>query len=447
MGLPMPSCAYFCLSTLLLFVGMVCLMCKSKKRRRNSDGTLVVGFIHPDLGIGGAERLVVDAAVGLLSAGHHVVMYTSHHDPSHCFVETKDGTVEVVVAGDWMPRHIKGKGHVLFATLRSIWLTFYCILAAPPVDAYIVDQVSVPLLLLRCLSCMPTLFYCHFPDKLCDATLNTERSALRKAYRLVFDTIEEVCLRCATVIVFNSRFTKLTTLTTFPSITASISANDVLYPPMNWSKLDTRPPGSSSRLDGLTGKHVILSINRFESKKNVRLALDAFDEALEQLEPAMRDDCRLVLAGGYDERLVDNVKCLKELKEAAERSRWGKQVVFITSFSEYEKYVLLHEARLLLYTPTGEHFGIVPLEAMYCGMPVVAVNSAGPLETVVHGETGFLEEPTKAAFSKALLTLLNDPALTGHMRATAPDHVKGKFSLHAFTTSLTQHLNSIVGAS
>jgi hypothetical protein len=41
--------------------------------------------------LGGAERLVVDAAVGLQEAGHQVTIYTNHHDPSHCFEETRDG--------------------------------------------------------------------------------------------------------------------------------------------------------------------------------------------------------------------------------------------------------------------------------------------------------------------------------------------------------------------
>jgi alpha-1,3/alpha-1,6-mannosyltransferase len=41
--------------------------------------------------VGGAERLVVDAALGLQEAGHGVSIYTSHHDPAHCFDETRDG--------------------------------------------------------------------------------------------------------------------------------------------------------------------------------------------------------------------------------------------------------------------------------------------------------------------------------------------------------------------
>ena len=48
-------------------------------------------FIHPDLGIGGAERLIIDAAVGLQKLGNTVTIFTSHCDPKHCFEEARDG--------------------------------------------------------------------------------------------------------------------------------------------------------------------------------------------------------------------------------------------------------------------------------------------------------------------------------------------------------------------
>ena len=54
-----------------------------------------MAFVHPDLGIGGAERLVVDAAVGLQTLGHKIVVYTSHHDPGHCFEETRNGLLKI----------------------------------------------------------------------------------------------------------------------------------------------------------------------------------------------------------------------------------------------------------------------------------------------------------------------------------------------------------------
>lgn len=52
-------------------------------------------FFHPDLGIGGAERLIIDVAVGLQELGHKVTIFTSHCDPNHCFDEARDGTAPI----------------------------------------------------------------------------------------------------------------------------------------------------------------------------------------------------------------------------------------------------------------------------------------------------------------------------------------------------------------
>lgn len=77
--------------------------------RNNNNKKLRIAFVHPDLGIGGAERLVVDAAIGLQNAGHEVVMFTSHHDPTHCFEETRNGTLDVRVRGDFLPNLSTGR--------------------------------------------------------------------------------------------------------------------------------------------------------------------------------------------------------------------------------------------------------------------------------------------------------------------------------------------------
>lgn len=55
-----------------------------------------VTFVHLDLGIGGAERLVVDAGLALKKAGHQIEFITSHHDQAHCFPETR-GELHVTV--------------------------------------------------------------------------------------------------------------------------------------------------------------------------------------------------------------------------------------------------------------------------------------------------------------------------------------------------------------
>ena len=60
----------------------------------------------------------------------------------------------------------------------------------------------------------------------------------------------------------------------------------------------------------------------------------------------------------------------------------------------------------MVYTPQNEHFGIVPLEAMAAGRPVIACNSGGPRESVLHDVTGFLCAPLPGNFADAMQRLM-----------------------------------------
>jgi alpha-1,3/alpha-1,6-mannosyltransferase len=113
--------------------------------------------------------------------------------------------------------------------------------------------------------------------------------------------------------------------------------------------------------------------------------------------------------GGYDNRVQENVTYHKELVTLAESLGLNTatrntivtalnvpddvDVLFLLSVPNTLKEILLKSARLLVYTPSNEHFGIVPLEAMLAGLPVLAANTGGPLETVVDGKTGWLCPP------------------------------------------------------
>lgn len=76
--------------------------------------------------------------------------------------------------------------------------------------------------------------------------------------------------------------------------------------------------------------------------------------------------------------------------------------MFLLSIPASLKAHLLKAAALLVYTPDREHFGIVPLEAMLAGIPVLAVNSGGPLETVQEGVTGWLRAQEDGEWSDVM---------------------------------------------
>ncbi|XP_061675479.1 alpha-1,3/1,6-mannosyltransferase ALG2 isoform X2 [Syngnathoides biaculeatus] len=400
-----------------------------------------VVFLHPDLGIGGAERLVVDAAVALKSKGCDVQIWTAHHDPTHCFSETLDPDLPVVCVGDWLPTSVFGYLHALCAYLRMIYVAFYLVFfSGLEYDVVFCDQVSVCIPVLRLSRHRKkVLFYCHFPDQL----LTQRKSALKKLYRAPIDFLEERTTGMADMILVNSQFTAGVFRETFRSLKGV--QTDVLYPSLNTRTFD-RPPAEAEGTEGLVPErtsHLFLSLNRYERKKNLGLALQALAALRSVLTPGQRAGVHLVVAGGYDDRVGENVEHYAELKELASQLHLEDCVTFLRSPSDSVKVALLRACHAVLYTPNREHFGIVPVEAMYCRCPVIAVRSGGPLESVADGETGFLCEPTAEAFSQAMEKLVAEPRLRGDMGRAGRKRVQDKFSLQAFSQQLHGYIVSL----
>ncbi|CAM9642599.1 unnamed protein product, partial [Sphacelaria rigidula] len=121
----------------------------------------------------------------------------------------------------------------------------------------------------------------------------------------------------------------------------------------------------------------VVSLNRFERKKNLVLAVEALGWAMATLgaEEAKKKGLKLVVAGGYDDRVAENVEHLDELKAQVTALGLDDFVDFRRNIADDERSSLLRTASCVLYTPSREHFGIVPVEAMCSGAPVIAVNS------------------------------------------------------------------------
>lgn len=434
-----------------------------------------VGFFHPDLGIGGAERLVVDAAMALRNKGCDVKMYTSHHDPSHCFPETAPGTgpLPVEVHGDWLPRKLFGRFHILFAILRSIWLVLRLSVLRTgsnvlrDLDVAFVDQISAPIPLIKALSGGKTkiLFYCHFPDKfLASRTVALKENKLslaKRFYRVPFDKIEDFTTGRADKILVNSHFTARAFMTAF----RGLCEPEVLYPSINMDifqknydaalpfremtsnaclsdVIQSFPSDPNHSANGVDAK-LLLSINRYERKKDVALAVRAL-ASLREANPAAFGRVHLVVAGGYDPRVAENVDYKRELEVLTEQLGVADKVTFIINFSDEQRAALLARSACLVYTPQNEHFGIVPVEAMFSYVPVVAANSGGPCESVADGATGFLCEPTPEGFAKAIERVVMDENLAGRMGEKAHERTIEMFSFENFTDQLYGIVTSLL---
>jgi phosphatidylinositol alpha-1,6-mannosyltransferase len=94
-----------------------------------------------------------------------------------------------------------------------------------------------------------------------------------------------------------------------------------------------------------------------------------------------------------------------------------------------------------------EGFGIVYLEANLLKKPVIAGDSGGVPDAVVHGQTGLLVDPTDSqAVAVALITLLQDRALAQQLGQQGYDRVVTEFSSDAAAEKVYARLQAVWGA-
>lgn len=158
----------------------------------------------------------------------------------------------------------------------------------------------------------------------------------------------------------------------------------------------------------------------------------------------LKGKVHLIMAGGYDERVTENKEHYLELRALSDSLGLQEHVTFLRSFSDADKRALLSTATSLLYTPDREHFGIVPVEAMYMKCPVIAVNSGGPLETVQNDHTGYLCEQTADAFSEAMMKFVTDPSLKITLGDAGKARMVKLFSFQAYRHQLNSIVSSMI---
>jgi len=319
------------------------------------------------------------------------------------------------------------------------YLTGAMALSRQRFDVIFCDLVAHTLPLLKRVSRAKILFYCHFPDQ----RLAPRAHWLSRLYRAPIDRLEAAGTGRADRVLVNSRFTATIFRQTFPRLCAM--PLEVLYPGVDCAHYDPGRAGAQARAESAR-EVLLLSVNRYEPKKNLGLAVEAVALLRERLPADVFGSVRLVIAGDYDDRRREHRDTFQDLKMHVRRRELGDRADLRRSCSEAERLALLARCRCVVYTPADEHFGLGAVEAMAAGRPVVAVASGGPLETVQHEQTGLLCEPTPPAFADALARLVADPGAAERMGRAGRLHVAAHFSVAAFGARLEAIVQDLAAA-
>jgi D-inositol-3-phosphate glycosyltransferase len=167
-------------------------------------------------------------------------------------------------------------------------------------------------------------------------------------------------------------------------------------------------------------RHRIVTVGRFVPRKG-------FDVVVRAL--AAIPDTELVIVGGPARDELDADPEARRLRELADTLGVGDRVTLYGAVSRADMPAVFRSADVVACTPWYEPFGIVPLEAMACGVPVVASAVGGMLDTVVHDVTGRLVAPKRPAeVADAINHLLHDEFLRQSLGAAGRDRAKSRYS-------------------
>lgn len=355
---------------------------------------------------------------------HQFTIFTSHLDLEHTFPEFADLQNVVVRRRVSVRRAIApALGAALTIARERLPLDDY--------DALIVSSEGLGDLIALRNGRVPIVCYCHSLSRpVFDAVYRSELIARRPALRWLlppflppYRALTRRAWRRYAHIFANSRTTG-----------EQILANR-LAPP---EKVEVLHPGVAIEQTRASAQYdnFFLYAGRIKWTKNVELAIESFRRF--KVGVGIETGWSLIIAGEVDNGSAEYVRRLQELPGGGERDG----VVYRINPSRGELEELMARCYALLFPSLSEPWGIIPVEAMAHGRPVLAVNNGGPTESVADGETGFLLEPLPQAFAERMGWLAKRPDEVRRLGRGGVQRAQ-RYSWEAFVARLDDYLDTL----
>lgn len=346
-----------------------------------------------NLSFGGAKRVVFEHVKGLRNKGHILDLYTVNpqndiFDPSLFCKNTYNYKINLTLTYPFVERFIRDYKN--FFTLKNLHKKIAADIDSRDYDIVLVhpDRLTQAPFLLQFLK-TPSVYYCQEPLRIVYEyayRLREKVDFLKRIYeestRLYRKQIDRQNVRCASFTIASCYHIR----------ERMIEAYEV-YPKVAYCGVDEKV----FRLNKREKKNKVLYIGSAD------VSTDGYDLAKKALEYISID-------------IRPKLYKISWKKENGER------------LSEEELVKIYSQSIVTLCTSRFETFGLVPLESMACGVPVIATKIGGHRETIIDGETGFLVDFDPKEIAEKITLFLKNPQLSDDMGKKGRKWVEKKWT-------------------
>jgi len=185
-------------------------------------------------------------------------------------------------------------------------------------------------------------------------------------------------------------------------------------------------------LDGSQRENFVVSVGEMSPRKGFDFVVESLGMIPTPKRPSLKLVCNMV----QEDEMV-------YIRDLAKQN--GVQLDVLVNMDVNGLRDLYNRARLCLYAPVMEPFGLVPLESMACGTPVVGVREGGVQESVIHEQTGLLVTRDAQEFGAAIQYLFANPELAETYGQNGRKHVLKNWTWDRSVSILSSHLADCAG--